>query len=83
MGKHQASKRSRHWYKSAARERKRREESIKGSKARARRMCLRKVRHETREGAEAMAAYCTNRSGMTIGVYRCPLCKGWHLTHKI
>ena len=83
MGKAQASKRNRHWYKSIAKERREREEKVKGSKTRARRMCLRKVRHETREGAESSAAYCSNRSGVTIGVYHCPLCGGWHLTHKI
>lgn len=83
MSKPQASKRKRHWYKSVSRERKDREKKIKCSKTRARRMCLRKVRHETREGAESSAAFFSNRSGMTIGIYHCPLCGGWHLTHKI
>lgn len=83
MGKQQVSKRDRHRLKAKVRERKKRQESVKGPKSVARRMCIRKVRHATREGAESAAAYCSNTSGVTIGVYHCPLCDGWHLTHKV
>jgi hypothetical protein len=45
--------------------------------------CERKVRHSTEAKALIAAARCAGRrSAKGLRVYRCPDCKGWHITHK-
>lgn len=42
--------------------------------------CESKNRYDSRSEAEAVAAECTAHGAPALEVYRCPYCKGWHLT---
>lgn len=41
-----------------------------------------KVGFATREEAEARARTMSRRDGASMGVYRCPSCKKWHVGHQ-
>ncbi len=41
-----------------------------------------KVGFATREEAEARARSMSRRGGDSLGVYRCPTCKNWHVGHQ-
>ena len=45
------------------------------------RMCGKKRRYGTQQRAVVQASRSTRRAGY-IRTYKCPRCKGWHLTHK-
>lgn len=64
-----------------AREDERRDE-IAEERAAARRWsaCEKKSRYATRGEAEAALAKCEEHGARGLKVYRCPYCKGWHLT---
>ncbi len=42
--------------------------------------CTGKIRHKTREGAEAHARDLRSK-GERVWVYRCHFCGGWHVGH--
>ena len=42
--------------------------------------CLSKQRYETRAEAEETAQLCAQHGTYGLEVYRCPYCRGWHLT---
>lgn len=48
--------------------------------ARLMKACLSKQRYATRQEAEEIAALCAQHGTYGLEVYRCPYCKGWHLT---
>lgn len=74
-------KRKKYAIKKRKREIAQRKEQNKGIPG-ARRMCTRKVRYPTAEAAAMGASYCMNNGSPDLAVYRCPLCGGWHLTHR-
>lgn len=43
--------------------------------------CRDKTRHAT-QGKALVAAVRAARRGDRLRVYRCPICKGWHLTSQ-
>lgn len=45
------------------------------------RMCASKVRYATQGKALGVAQNAAKRTTF-LRVYRCPMCKGWHLTHR-
>lgn len=47
-----------------------------------RRMCYRKHRFHSELDARLKAMEIEQRRSVRLGVYKCPLCKGWHLTSK-
>jgi len=44
--------------------------------------CLGKVRHKNRALAERQAARDLKRHGVSLRVYPCGKCKGWHLSRQ-
>lgn len=45
--------------------------------------CLLKIRHRSEEKALSRAARAVSRNGARrLRVYRCPACRGWHLTSR-
>ena len=46
------------------------------------RACSRKKRYGTMHEAERYAAKYELRRGVRLRIYRCPVCGGYHLTHK-
>ena len=44
--------------------------------------CSRKKRYGTMSEAERYAAKYELRRGVRLRIYRCPVCGGYHLTHK-
>ena len=48
--------------------------------ARLMKACLSKQRYATRQEAEEIAALCAQHGTYGLEVYRCPYCRGWHLT---
>lgn len=44
--------------------------------------CLNKVYHKTKEEALQHADYILETEGIKLGVYKCSICNGWHLTSK-
>ena len=44
--------------------------------------CLNKVYHKTKEEALQHANYILETEDIKLGVYKCPICNGWHLTSK-
>lgn len=81
----QASKRSRPMVRSDRREKRRRnDEVMRKYGARGRRACGRKRRYQTSEEAEVVALESLRKgSDEALRAYRCPYCKGWHLTHRV
>ncbi|MCH3942232.1 MAG: hypothetical protein WAY93_00225 [Atopobiaceae bacterium] len=54
-----------------------------GSNSGAFRACGRKKRYATRVEAKKAADRCSRRQDAPrIHVYECPICGGWHLTHR-
>lgn len=49
-----------------------------------RRACANKHRHPDEFTARATAQFSIthHKAATVLWVYRCPACKGWHLTHK-
>lgn len=46
------------------------------------RVCLRKIRYKTLEKAKRAANRAFEKRGTYLRVYLCPVCGGYHLTHK-
>lgn len=44
--------------------------------------CERKKRYPTRDDALDSLRACQKHGSRDLHVYRCPYCRGWHLTHK-
>jgi hypothetical protein len=83
MPRPNASKRKRHAWKIARKERMERMEAVSGKMPRGtRRMCYRKHRYHSELDARLKAMEIEQRRSVRLGVYRCPLCNGWHLTSK-
>ena len=83
MPRPNASKRKRHALKMARREGMERTEAVSGKMPRGtRRMCYRKRRFHSELDARLKAMEIEQRRSVRLGVYKCPLCKGWHLTSK-
>lgn len=46
------------------------------------RQCGKKMRYDTRDIASDIALKRSIESGIELRVYKCPICNGWHITHK-
>lgn len=67
----------------ARKERMERMDAVSGKMPRGtRRMCYRKRRFHSELDARLKAMEIEQRRSVRLGVYRCPLCGGWHLTSK-
>lgn len=44
--------------------------------------CERKQRYASLEDAQEALAACEAHGTRGLHIYRCPYCRGWHLTHK-
>ena len=64
----------------AAEEAHQREAADQKEEARLMKACLSKQRYETRAEAEETAQLCAQHGTYGLEVYRCPYCRGWHLT---
>ena len=83
MPRPNASKRKRHAWKMARKERMERMEAVSDKMPRGtRRMCYRKRRFHSELDARLKAMEIEQRRSVRLGVYKCPLCGGWHLTSK-
>lgn len=83
MSRPNASKRKRHARKMGRKERRERMSDVSGKMPRGtRRMCYRKHRFHSELDARLKAMEIEQRRSVRLGVYRCPLCGGWHLTSK-
>lgn len=45
-------------------------------------MCLNKALYITLEEAERAKRYCEKQRNVKLRIYKCPICKGYHLTSK-
>lgn len=53
-----------------------------GKRGKAYKMCTRKRRYHSRLDAELNADRLMRDNGLTLRVYKCPLCHGWHLSKR-
>jgi len=81
MPRPNVSKRKRHAWKMARKERMERMEAVSGKMPfGTRRMCYRKHRFHSELDARLKAMEIEQRRSVRLRVYRCPLCGGWHLS---
>lgn len=45
-------------------------------------MCLNKALYITYEEADRVRKHCEKERGIKLRIYKCPICKGYHLTSK-
>ena len=45
-------------------------------------MCFSKRLYITEQEAQKILYIRQKRTDKTLRVYKCPICKGWHITHK-
>lgn len=68
--------------KRAKRKKERNREAVRRYGASGHRQCGRKTRYDSEDEAINVALKRSIASGTYLRVYKCPICNGWHITHK-
>ncbi|MGI6590902.1 MAG: hypothetical protein ACOX1O_04725 [Eggerthellaceae bacterium] len=64
----------------AREEERRQDDARQRDEARREKACTSKNRYDSLEEARATIAWCADHGRRGLQAYRCPYCKGWHLT---